>query len=653
MKYLPLVITLLCLTAQSSVESVQKLLEQNNDQYHIEQQIDTHQPMYENEFDIKKEKEVNTLFQTIEKHDTIEQSVLLDEQRKPNYNLLNVTHPNTKQDYTSNSSSIKKIDKYIPSRLKLKIRNNQNLGQGQIKNNTQKVVYYNPQNGTYENVVIYNNNKVKQNYTDSYYYYYDKDIQINLEKDYDDYGNVVYRNFKYNYSLVINSNSSDIAYNSIQEAFGTLVLNNNIFSGQYNKQVVDNGGIQYNWNDYIAYNKNNSFNGQAQYSNKQGNYSYDRIDYGGSNLNQQSNYDRDRQNYFRGDYDQVNGSMNLNYDNFQRNENKSSELNLGSQSEIQIEGDNLFISKNGNEYISVQRNQSSSYFRQQDSFSNNQSAEATYQQNGYYNNRISGDQYSISNYNTQYNYLDTQYGNYSENYYDNQNKNQTSFDYNLTVNNQNTNSIQNSTNSIGIENISSINLIGNEQKDTNIYYDQIYSQISGQIDTQINNTNAKFDSEPKTTVYNITEQDSIGTMNHYKNDNDEFEFQGVIQTNQTQSVTEQQRQQFNQLRGSKKQVSGSWTQIEVAEIQQFNSIIIEQAIDEINTKFNPQQFGYYFDSILNVQEQIVSGINYKIQLSYTNLEFQQQIYQVIIYSIPWQNQSNQVVKSIRFDQFEN
>ncbi|CAD8101283.1 unnamed protein product [Paramecium primaurelia] len=649
MKYLPLVIALLCLTAQSSEESVQNLLEQNNDQYHIEQEIDTHKSMYENEFDIKKEQEANTLFQTIEKHDTIEQSVLLDEQRKPNYNLLNVTHPNTKQDYTSNSSSVKKIDKYIPSRLKLKIRNNQNLGQGQIKNNTQKVVYYNPQNGTYENVVIYNNNKVKQNQTHSYYYYYDKDIQINLEKDYDDSGNVVYRNFKYNYSLVINSNSSDITYNSNQEAFGTLVLNNNIFSGQYNKQVVDNGAIQYNWNDYIAYNKNNSFNGQAQYSNKQGNYSYDKINYGGSNLNQQSNYDRDRQNYFRGDYDQVNGSMDLNNDNFQRYENKSSELNLGSQSEIQIEGDNLFISKNGNEYISVQRNQSSSYFRQQDSFSNNQSAEATFQQNGYHNNRISGDQYSVSNYNTQQNYLDTQYGNYS----DNQNKNQTSFNYNLTLNNQNTNSIQNSTNSIGIENISSIDLIGDELKNTNIYYDQIQSQINGQIDAQINNTNAKFDSEPQTTVYNITEQDSIGTINNYKNDNDEFEFSSNIQTNQTQSVIEQQGQQFNQLRGSKKQVSGSWTQIEVAEIQQFNSIIIEQAINEINTKFNPQQFGYYFDSILNVQEQIVSGINYKIQLSYTNLEFQQQIYQVIIYSIPWQNQSNQVVKSIRFDQFEN
>ncbi|CAK89354.1 unnamed protein product (macronuclear) [Paramecium tetraurelia] len=82
-------------------------------------------------------------------------------------------------------------------------------------------------------------------------------------------------------------------------------------------------------------------------------------------------------------------------------------------------------------------------------------------------------------------------------------------------------------------------------------------------------------------------------------------------------------------------------------------MIIEEAIKEINTKFNPQQDGYQFDSVISVQEQIVSGINYKIYLNYSNPEFEQQIYEVIIYSIPWQNRSNQIVKSIRFDQMEN
>lgn len=51
---------------------------------------------------------------------------------------------------------------------------------------------------------------------------------------------------------------------------------------------------------------------------------------------------------------------------------------------------------------------------------------------------------------------------------------------------------------------------------------------------------------------------------------------------------------------------------------QTNSLIVSEAINAVNTKFNPEANGYYFSNIVQVDSQVVAGINYGVVLQYTN-----------------------------------
>ncbi|CAD8113822.1 unnamed protein product [Paramecium primaurelia] len=718
MKYLPLVILLLCLTAYSRVESVQELLEQTKDQYHLEQDFDTLKSMFEAELNTKKEKETSNQPLAFAKDDSISQSILLAKVKKSQYNSTNGTYPNSTYNYTyqssftqypvynnssnssnntnntngsysysnqtynytypstSNSSSNSSTyynttnqtssinytngssnynntrnNRYIPSRLQLRVRNYPNLRQGQLKNNTQNVTFYNSSSGTYEYVVIYNNTEIYENQTDTFYYYYQNTTLITLERQFDDYGNVIYRNFNLNYSLIVASNTSYSSFNNQQLAFGTLVLTNETFSGQYNRQGNSNGYIYSNdSNNQQSYNQNNQFNGQAQYSNQIGNYSFSSSDYGGSSNYQQNGSQTYQDQFNFNDYNYGYAAVDINQNTSNRYQSSSQSNNGYSQTGNQIQGNNTSAFQNQNQQTYDYRSQSSSQYRTNETFSNTQSTYASSQSAQSNSTIINHDGYSAGNTNQRNSQLETSYSNSSSNNY---NSNSGSLNYNYTLTDTNGNYIENSTNSSGGSNTSFVNLSGNEQRNVYDYDNQTFSYSYGSNQGTINNTNSQFTSGPNTTVTIIDSQVTTANSQNYQNNEDPVDISGQSQTTHSQSTIEQSRQQFNQLRGSKKQASGSWKQVEAEELQQSNSIIIEQAINEINTKFNPLQFGYQFDSIISVQEQIVSGINYKIYLSYLNPEFEQQIYEVIIYSIPWQNKSNQVIKSIRFDQFEN
>ncbi|CAD8192929.1 unnamed protein product [Paramecium octaurelia] len=755
MKYLPLVMALLCLTALSRVETVQELLEQTKEQYHLEQDIDTLKSMLEAELGIKQEKETSNQLPSIAK-DSISQSILLAKVMKSQYNLNNSTYPNstypnstypnstypnstypnntnpnstypnstypnstynyTYQSYstsyptysnssnssntsnttngsngsypysnltynyaypsTSNSSSNSssynttnqtstinytngssnynstRNSRYIPSRLQLRVRNNQNLVQGQLKNNTQNVTFYNTTSGTYESVVIYNNTEIYQNQTESYYYYYENNTLVTLDRQYDDFGNVVYRNFNFNYSLIVAQNSTNSNFNSQQQAFGTLVLTNQTFSGQFNRYGNNYGSVYSNDNsNNYYYDQNNQFQGNAQYSNEVGNYSFNGNDYGGSYQYQQNGSESYSDTYKYNNY--RNGFVGA---DINQNTSNSYQSQTYSQSQYQLdsnyrEGNNSSIYQNQLNQTNNYATQSSSQNRANDTISNSQSA-YVYQSQGQYNSTIiNHDQYTASDNNQKGTQFEATYYNSTSN--SDYGTNYDKLNYNYTINENNGNYIENSSNSSGNTNLTVESISGTQARNVYDYDNQTFSYISGSNQDILNNTNSQYVSGPNTTVTTVDSYVTTRNSNNYKNNDEPINFSGEQQTTHTQSTIEQSRQQFNQLRGSKKQASGSWRQIETAELQQSNSMIIEEAINEINTKFNPQQDGYQFDSVMSVQEQIVSGINYKIYLNYSNPEFEQQIYEVIIYSIPWQNRSNQIVKSIRFDQVEN
>ncbi|CAD8076754.1 unnamed protein product [Paramecium sonneborni] len=87
--------------------------------------------------------------------------------------------------------------------------------------------------------------------------------------------------------------------------------------------------------------------------------------------------------------------------------------------------------------------------------------------------------------------------------------------------------------------------------------------------------------------------------------------------------------------------NGTWEQINPEVFEQNNSNIINQANIVVTQQYNPEQQGYEFDQVLEVQTQIVSGTNYNIKLLYSNGEGSYQIYDVYLYICPWNPSANQ------------
>ncbi|CAD8138762.1 unnamed protein product [Paramecium pentaurelia] len=87
--------------------------------------------------------------------------------------------------------------------------------------------------------------------------------------------------------------------------------------------------------------------------------------------------------------------------------------------------------------------------------------------------------------------------------------------------------------------------------------------------------------------------------------------------------------------------TGTWENINPEVFEQSNENIINQANIVVAQQYNPQQQGYEFDEVLEVQTQMVSGTNYNIKLLYTNGEGSFQTYDVYLYICPWNPSANQ------------
>ncbi|CAD8136120.1 unnamed protein product [Paramecium octaurelia] len=87
--------------------------------------------------------------------------------------------------------------------------------------------------------------------------------------------------------------------------------------------------------------------------------------------------------------------------------------------------------------------------------------------------------------------------------------------------------------------------------------------------------------------------------------------------------------------------TGTWEKINPEVFEQSNDSIINQANMVVAQQYNPQQQGYEFDEVLEVQTQMVSGTNYNIKLLYTNGEGSYQTYDVYLYICPWNPSANQ------------
>ncbi|CAD8170114.1 unnamed protein product [Paramecium octaurelia] len=707
--------SLLCLTALSRVESVQELLQQTKDQYHLEQDIDALKSIFEAELDIKQQKDTSDQLPSFYK-DSIQQSILLAKVIKSEQNLTKSTYPNTSYNYTyqsssnqyptfsnssnssntsnttnesypqsnptqnyaypstsnsfSSSSSQKATNqtstinyvngssnynntinsRYIPSRLQLKVRNNSKLQQGQLKENTQNVTFYNASSGTYEYVIIYNNTDTQENNTESEYYYYQNSKVVTLEREYDDQGNVIYRNFNLNYSLIVTQKSTNSNLNEQQQTFGTLVYTNQTISaeyktqGRYNRLVSNNDGSGSDYQSQVY-----DISGKAKYSNQIGNYEYLDIDFGSANQRQTngSEYNSDEYTYD----DLRKGSAWIN-----RDQNASTRSSNEVQKQTQYQISNDYTSGNNSSISHYQKastknntEQTTRNQRTNGTISNTQDNYQQLNQSQSNSTTIRYNEYQAETKDQRDTQLKTSYSDSKSNY----KSNQTILEYNYTLNEIKNDSFDNSSTYYKASNKTYENIEGSQSWYAYYHDNQTHSYISGSNQGILNQTNSQFTSGPNSTVDTIDSKVTTARSYNYKRDDQPYDYGGSSQTTHTQSTVEESKQQFNQLRGLKKQASGSWRQIETAELQQSNSMIIEEAINEINNKFNPQQDGYQFESVISVQEQIVSGINYKIYLNYSKPRFESQIFEVIINSIPWKTSSNQVIQSARLDKIEN
>ncbi|KAM3147359.1 hypothetical protein pb186bvf_000610 [Paramecium bursaria] len=101
---------------------------------------------------------------------------------------------------------------------------------------------------------------------------------------------------------------------------------------------------------------------------------------------------------------------------------------------------------------------------------------------------------------------------------------------------------------------------------------------------------------------------------------------------------------------TKTEAAGGWTPLPNDKLLSANDDIVIQAEAAVNTKYNPQANGFTFKRVLAIQTQVVAGVNYDLYLEYTNSEGQIQVYDVILYIVPWNPSANQVVKCNLVDQ---
>ncbi|CAK72820.1 unnamed protein product (macronuclear) [Paramecium tetraurelia] len=567
------------------------------------------------------------------------------------YNNTNNNYTNDDQTYQNqtynnqtyhNHSDISRVrERFNQSRVHLKLRDN--LNRNGITNLTQIISYYNQSSQQYNKIVLFNEATTGTKQVRNQYYFYQNNSLVVLNQEFDTNGNIVYRSINYDFSIYVQKEQGSLNQHQNKEIYGTIVYGNGNFNatyykyndlqGQQNQSYFDmgqqsTGQVNYNRNSSVAsvsYN-NNTFGYQSSYSS---NYDYNQS-------NEFQNYSNSNSQY----ENQNNYSRYVNFDQHYSNSSSSYSNNDSS-----YEYNDEYAYSNGTGYEKE----------------NNQ--ESHQQANGYSESvNYNGNKQSYSSNSSSTDYRDSsQDGVYSQNY---SLVNQTQFQYNTNSSSndyqsdwysysqsdyssqyKNIDSTEVSNNDY-IYNVSNINGYKSNSNSHSQYGSEYGSSILDSVDAhsvQVTNDN--------TTVTNVN-----ATLNQYNSTNTNY--YGYPQYNSSQAsrdvnltVTEN-RQQFNQLRGSKKSATGSWSEVNQREFASSNAQIIEEARLAINKKFQPEQEGFQFDSIQSIKEQIVAGINYNIKLRYLDANSKSIIYEVVLYTIPWANQPNQIVSCSRFDQLE-
>ncbi|CAD8076750.1 unnamed protein product [Paramecium sonneborni] len=566
-----------------------------------------------------------------------------------NYNQTSDNSTFYNDTYTNYTNQSRIRQKFNQSRVHLKLRNTFNRFDN--NNFTQIISYYNQSNQSQNTVVLFNSSAVVQKQSLNEYYLYQNNSLVVLNQEYDPYGNIVYRSINYDFTIVVSKKQNTFNQNQNQEIYGTIVYGYGNFNATYNNQNVNSGyGYQnggqttFNYSNQasgqLAYNQENNF-AYAQYSNQsQGYQSSSQYDSFYNDTVSRSNYSNSNNNYDnRNDYQ---GTANFDYDYYTKS---SSYSNRDSSYQSQDDYNQV----NGLGYDNYNTQTSNSYSNGQSSssiYQGDKSKSSSNNENSNFNssqtNTVYAQNYTLVNesslgYNTAQSSSNQQsdWRNYSN------------YDYSNGYKNQQSTYIHNYTNSYNVS-------------DTNEYKSDSHYQQQGQYGYETSNGYNNFASGQAHAVQvsneNLTTTEVNATINQYNSSNYNYggepQYDGSSSNKDIHVTIEDNLQQFNQLRGSKKQATGSWKEVNQKEFTNSNGKILEEARQAITTKFNPQQEGFQFDSIQSIQEQIVAGINYNIKLKYLNADQKSIIYEVVLYTIPWSNQPNQVTSCSRFDQSE-
>ncbi|CAD8136121.1 unnamed protein product [Paramecium octaurelia] len=560
------------------------------------------------------------------------------------YNNTNQTYQN--QTYNNqtyhNYSDISRIrERFNQSRVHLKLRDN--LNRKGITNLTQIISYYNQSSHQYNKIVLFNEATTGTKQVGNQYYFYQNNSLVVLNQEFDTNGNIIYRSINYDFSIYVQKEQGSLNQDQNKEIYGTIVYGNDNFNATYNKDIEvqgqehssnfemdqqSTGQANYNRNSSeasVSYH-NNSFGYQQNY---QSNYNYNQT----SDVQSYSNSNSQFENQF-------NYSRYANFDQHYSNSSSSYSNNASSYSyndEYSYLNGSGYEKENSQESNSQANGQSASvnYHGDKQSYSSNSSS------NDFKDSSLNGvftQNYSLANqtefqYNANSSSTDYQsdWYSYSQSASSNQYKNIDSTE------------VQNNGDLYNVSDIYGYKSNSNYNSDYGYQSDLSTLESVDAHSVQVTNDNA--------TITKVN-----ATISQYNSSNTNYH--GYPQYNESQAsrdvnltVTDN-KQQFNQLRGSKKLATGSWSEVNQREFASSNAQIIEEARLAISKKFQPEEEGYQFDSILSIKEQIVAGINYNIKLRYLNSNSNSIIYEVVLYTIPWANQPNQIVSCSRFDQAE-
>ncbi|CAD8107141.1 unnamed protein product [Paramecium sonneborni] len=562
---------------------------------------------------------------------SVSNSYVIDDTYSNSTSAYGTQQNQTYNNYTNQSRIRQRFDQ---SRVYLKLRNNYYDN----NNFTQIISYYNQSNHQQETVVLFNESAVVQRQIQNEYYLYQNNSLVILNREFDPQGNIVYRSINYDFTIVISiseGNSKKLKQN--QEIYGTIVYGYGNLNASYNNQQVESGLQSKNYNisnnqsysnGWMNYNQVNN-QGSIKYQNQSNGYS--QSDY----ANAHSDIQYNNSYYYEGNVNFDNNSSNSksNYSNYQKSLNYNSSYEkidgIGysnstfQEQNSQLNGSSQASNYNGN-ISSNSQGVSNSYVR------NDQSNNIFYP-----NYALLNQSSNIYNQNSSYNNSENSQNNYSR--------------YDSAEKYQSRNSII-TDNYIYSHNVSDLNQHSNVQhQETSQYNGQSEHEFGYNDSTDIQGQLIR-DNYYKVNKINTTFD---GTINQYNKSNDNYfgDTNSSAFKNVDLKVTDN-FSNFAQLRGSKKLATGSWKEVNQKEFENSNGLIVQEVRQAITNKFNPEQEGLQFDSISSIQEQIVAGINYNIKLKYLNANSKSIIYEVVLYTIPWANQPNQLISCSRLDQSE-